>query len=81
MSDFGSVFEHAFNQASKVDAHSVANLVRFIGVSLLAAATALAMVHFLSGVAKENELFIPNLAVRIVKIVIGLSLFVLVLKP
>ena len=81
MSFDSSLFTQAFAQASKHEAQTYANLFRFIGIGLLLIASGFTITRFLSPEAKIQNEFFLILTTRLLKILIGLTVFALVFKP
>lgn len=81
MADVTALFAQAFASAAKHEVTTYANLLRFIGMTTVLIACAFALTHFLSTEAKAHDAFIVNLTSRILKILFGITLFALLLKP
>jgi len=73
-------FVISFNQANNnITAAIFSNSIRFIAIMLVILAVMWSINHFLSSDEKECDGFVTRLGSRIVRLVIGLTLFMLLL--
>lgn len=74
-----TTFAHAFYDAGGQKAMVYCDFIRFIAVMSVLLGVMWALHHFLSSEAKESEGFMYRLGSRMVRLSIGLTLFILFL--
>ncbi len=74
-----SNFARAFQEAGGLSALSYSNFIRFLAVMLVIVAVLWSINHFLDSNAKASESFMVQLGSRVVRLVIGLTFFILFL--
>jgi flagellar biogenesis protein FliO len=72
-------FSKAFQEAGGQAAVSYCDLIRFIAVMFIILAVMWSLHHFLSSEAKESEGFMERFGSRVVRLSIGLTLFIIFL--
>jgi len=73
-------FALSFQQASEgVSANVFSSSIRFIAISLVIIAVMWSVNHFMASEEKEQEGFLLRLGSRLVRLVIGLMVFILLL--
>ena len=72
-------FANAFREAGVQTAHQYSDFIRFIAIMFVILAMLWASHHFLSSEAKESDGFMARLGSRVVRLAIGLMLFIIFL--
>ncbi|STX55453.1 Uncharacterised protein [Legionella beliardensis] len=80
MAEVSTLFSQAFAEASKHTPSVYANLLRFVGMTLLFIGCSFAVSQFLSLDAKKEDEFMFNLVTRLMKLLFGVTLVVLLFK-
>lgn len=74
--DISADFAKAFQEAGGTNALSYNGLVRFMAIMFVILAVLWVIVHFMGEDAKASDLFLVTLGSRLVRLVIGLTLFI-----
>ncbi len=69
-------FAEAFTTAGGMEAFSYSNFIRFAAIAFVILGVMWTLVHFMGEEAKASELFLVRLGGRVVRLVIGLTLFI-----
>ena len=72
-------FANAFREAGGQAASQYCDLIRFIALMFVILGVMWSMNHFLSSEAKESDGFMARLGSRVVRLAIGLMLFIIFL--
>ena len=74
-----SQFARAFMEAGGQSVHLYSELIRFCAVMFVILSVMWCLSHFMDAEAKSSDDFMVQAGVRVVKLVIGLTLFILFL--
>jgi len=78
--DIAKTFAASFSQATgSVSASSYSGLIRFVAILLVIIAVMWSINHFMGAEEREQEGFLNRLGSRLIRIIIGLCLFILIL--
>lgn len=77
--DVGGQFVAAFNEAGGQSALSYSNFIRFIALMCVLLSTLWSIYHFMTPDARESENFLVDASFRLVRIAIGITLFILLI--
>jgi uncharacterized membrane protein YidH (DUF202 family) len=78
--DIAKNFDISFSQASgNIAASTYSGLIRFVAIMLVIIAMIWAINHFMSNEERMQDSFLIHLGSRLVRIAIGISLFILIL--
>ena len=69
-------FVSAFNEAGGQQALTYSGLIRFVAIMLVILALLWTIVHFMGVEAKASEFFMEALGSRLVRLFLGLTLFI-----
>lgn len=72
-------FATAFHEAGGQHAMAYSGLIRFIAIALVILAVLWSIAHFMDAEAKASEIFLEALGSRVVRLFIGLSVFICLL--
>ena len=79
-SDIAKQFAESFHQASgSISAATYSSCIRFIAIALVILATMWAVNHFMDKEERSDNAFLIHLGSRLIRIVLGLCLFILIL--
>ena len=78
--DIAKTFATSFKQASgNISASTYSGLIRFVAILLVIIAVMWSINHFMGADEREQEGYLIRLGSRLIRLVIGLSLFILFL--
>ena len=78
--DIAKTFAASFSQATgSVSASGYSGLIRFVAILLVIIAVMWSINHFMGAEEREQEGFLNRLGSRLIRIIIGLCLFILIL--
>lgn len=78
--DIAKTFATSFSQATgTISAASYSGLIRFIAILMVIIAVMWSINHFMGAEEREQEGFLNRLGSRLIRIIIGLCLFILIL--
>lgn len=78
--DIAKTFATNFNQATgNISAASYSGLIRFVAILMVIIAVMWSINHFMGAEEREQEGFLNRLGSRLIRIIIGLCLFILIL--
>ena len=75
-----SDFTRAFQEAGGQSVHLYSDLIRFMAVMFVILGVMWCLCHFLDAVSKSSDEFMAQTGVRVVKLAVGLTLFILFLS-
>jgi len=78
--DIAKTFATSFSQATgSIAAASYSGLIRFVAIVMVIIAVMWSINHFMGAEEREQEGFLNRLGSRLIRIIIGLCLFILIL--
>ena len=78
--DIAKTFATSFSQATgTISAASYSGLIRFVAILVVIIAVMWSINHFMGAEEREQEGFLNRLGSRLIRIIIGLCLFILIL--
>jgi len=78
--DIAKIFATSFSQATgTISAASYSGLIRFVAIAMVIIAIMWSINHFMGAEEREQEGFLNRLGSRLIRIIIGLCLFILIL--
>jgi hypothetical protein len=78
--DIAKTFATSFSQATgSIAAASYSGLIRFVAILMVIIAVMWSINHFMGAEEREQEGFLNRLGSRLIRIIIGLCLFILIL--
>lgn len=78
--DIAKVFATSFSQATgSISAGSYSGLIRFVAIAMVIIAVMWSINHFMGAEEREQDGFLTRLGSRLIRIIIGLCLFILIL--
>lgn len=78
--DIAKTFATSFQQASgNISASTYSDLIRFVAILLVVIAVMWSINHFMGADEREQEGYLIRLGSRLIRLIIGLSLFILFL--
>jgi hypothetical protein len=78
--DIAKTFATSFSQATgSIAAASYSGLIRFVAILVVIIAVMWSINHFMGAQEREQEGFLNRLGSRLIRIIIGLCLFILIL--
>ena len=78
--DIAKTFATSFSQATgSIAAASYSGLIRFVAIVMVIIAVMWSINHFMGAEEREQEGFLNRLGSRLIRIIIGLYLFILIL--